>query len=343
MGNEAADLDSIISSLSYALLSTHFNEGGMALTLPLINLPREEIDLRPEVLHVMERNGVPVELLLFIDDPPVLKWEALATNDKRWRTNFILMDHNKLHPRFRHWQGQVTAIFDHHEDERAHLDANPRVIRPVGSNTSLVVEWWGRQSPIPHDELFASLAPLMLAPILIDTVNLRGEYGRVTPTDIASASTLCALVEPSNFNGCTAYFDEIDAAKTRVRHLTPAQLLRRDYKVWTTPLTRLAAGPFPTPNLWMKTYAAQHRLDLLVVMGPIFLHVGSGRLCPSDQELPSRSELGLVPSDTAPREGFAFYTQTVISASRKVTSPIFRDLLDAVPCPNPPLGSHTMG
>ncbi|KAJ9076545.1 Exopolyphosphatase [Entomophthora muscae] len=362
MGNEAADLDSIVSSVSFAILKAHLNDSH-SLTLPLINLPRDDINLRPEVLYVFEQCQLPHELLLFIDDPLVLEWEEL-TAKAGFKSNFILVDHNQLHSRFSDWNGVVKAIYDHHVDEAAHPNANPRVIRPVGSNTSLVVEWWKKQHVDPHQDILPDLALFMLAPILIDTVNLKGEYGRVTDLDVEVAGILRSLIISASFKGDDMYFKSIDDAKVSVSHMTPNQLLRRDFKLWTTPISNRRLGiasivnwalrdwvdfHSQSPESNMIKFASLHNLDLLVVMGskqypskdPCFRrdlyfytpdHIVSDHLA---KELPQMSELGLIPTSISTQPGFAFYDQSVVSASRKVTFPIFRDLLDEIPASKP--------
>lgn len=345
--------------MSFAILNSQLAHENASLTLPLINLPRDDINLRPEVLHVFKLCQVPQDLLLFIDDPLVLEWEELSSKGDL-KNNFILVDHNQLHSRFKNWSGTVKAIYDHHVDERAHLDANPRVIRPVGSNASLIVEWWKQQSVAPQEDVLPHLAQLMLAPILIDTVNLRGEYGRVTDLDVKMAETLQGLIQPATFQGNDMYFQDIDTAKTNVSQMTPSQLLRRDFKLWTTPVTARRLGiasivnwslddwgliHSQTPESAMKAFASSHNLDVLVVMGskqypsqdPSFkrdLYFYTSNVAIFSwftKKLPLRVELGLVPRPMSTQAGFAFYEQRVVSSSRKVTFPIFRDLLDELP------------
>ena len=59
------------------------------------------------------------------------------------------------------------------------MNAQPRIIEPVGSATSLITREWIKSAQVPDSDL----AALMLSAILIDTVNLKKEYGRTTPVD----------------------------------------------------------------------------------------------------------------------------------------------------------------
>lgn len=53
----------------------------------------------------------------------------------------MLLDHNHFKVEdFDATKVRVRAIIDHHVDERLYPDASPRIIRPCGSCTSLVVD-----------------------------------------------------------------------------------------------------------------------------------------------------------------------------------------------------------
>jgi len=324
---------------------------------------------------------------LFIDDPLINKWETIlsATNNFQNychtylvpKPEFILMDHNKLHQRFESWAGTVKSIYDHHQDDKCHLDANPRIIRSIGSNVSLIVEWWRSQLKNRQEKVLESIQPelasLMLAPILVDTVNLKGEYGRVTDCDrdmvdylISQINSLPATSPSFKFAGNNEYFAAIDAAKQNVSNMSSEQLLRKDFKIWTIPKSNLRLGmstivnwsyadwqtrsaDYPTNScenlfLAMKSYVKTLQLDVLVVLGSkqygtgddyrfereLFIHVPDVNLFKYLHiGLTTEKALGLKPIDELKylSEGYAFWFQSVASASRKVSYPIFKDLL----------------
>ncbi|MCF6334552.1 MAG: hypothetical protein L3J12_02285, partial [Spirochaetales bacterium] len=71
MGNEAADLDSMVSAVSYAwylyLLDNQLNP------FPYINIPRADFKLRTEAVYLFEKAGIDIESLLFTDDLDLVK------------------------------------------------------------------------------------------------------------------------------------------------------------------------------------------------------------------------------------------------------------------------------
>lgn len=268
MGNEAGDLDTLASSISYAVLSSTL---AATRSIPLILTPRDHMSLRPENLLALNRAGVPLDSLLYSQD---LK---TPTNQlSRLGVRFALVDHNSLLPQFRENEeghsesgGQtgkqpsggedtvvdpVVAIVDHHADEGAHREAATRLIQvPTGSASSLVTmhfrDAWEaslnhpagvRASPVPS----ADVSTLSLQAILIDTGALKikdGETTKTTQTDVEAADFLFPL---SSFGqGVTLLrpegnlpqvlkdpFNELIYAKTHIEHLATPLLLARDYK-----------------------------------------------------------------------------------------------------------------
>lgn len=56
---------------------------------------------------------------------------------------FVLLDHNHFAVEdFNPDHVVIKSIIDHHVDENLYPDASPRIIRPCGSCTSLVVEYF---------------------------------------------------------------------------------------------------------------------------------------------------------------------------------------------------------
>lgn len=76
MGNEALDLDSTVSSVLLANLYHHYymmrdsseDEAEVVDVLPLLPVDRRDFVLRQEAFALVERVGVAMEHLLFLDD-----------------------------------------------------------------------------------------------------------------------------------------------------------------------------------------------------------------------------------------------------------------------------------
>ncbi|KAJ9048117.1 hypothetical protein DSO57_1038216 [Entomophthora muscae] len=106
------------------------------------------------------------------------------------------------------------------------------------------------------------------------------------------------------------YFKSIDDAKVSVSHMTPNQLLRRDFKLWTTPISN-------------------RHLEL-------YYQLGSKRLVSDHlaKELPQMSELGLIPTSISTQPGFLSMIRVLFQLPVKSISH-FRDLLDEIPASKP--------
>lgn len=171
-----------------------------------------------------------------------------------------LVDHN--HATFRFGHASVTAVIDHHADEHLYKDAVPRVVtQGIGSCSSLVTThysnfWTDEQddhSPT-SSSLRSSLANLLSDSILIDTVNLKRVPGKASDTDYAayrlllphlshpSLQSYTIASETEQSQPPTERFDLLFTLKSDVTSLTSRDLLRRDYKSFTTESNHRKAG-----------------------------------------------------------------------------------------------------
>ena len=71
MGNEAADLDSMVSAMLYGLLASSRHAPGSPSVAPVINCPRNDFSLRTEAVYLFTELNVDVAALLFIDEVDV--------------------------------------------------------------------------------------------------------------------------------------------------------------------------------------------------------------------------------------------------------------------------------
>lgn len=227
------------------------------------------MSLRPENLYALQQANLPAEDLLHVAALPV-KTEDLAADGVR----FVLVDHNRLLPRFGSDESTVSAIIDHHEDEHASPNAPFRDIQfGAGSCSSLVTQHFIPQwqaslagpagaagSPVPPE-----LATLLLSAILIDTHGLK-HGGKAQDVDYAAAaflypiSTLAAGVSNISTAALTssstaaipspleAYATKITEIKYDVSKMTTYDLLQRDYKQYAW-----ATGSGKTLNVGLST------------------------------------------------------------------------------------------
>jgi exopolyphosphatase len=219
MGNEASDLDSMVSSIMFAFFKS-LNSGENEVYVPVINIPRIDFPLRTETSWLFAKVGLSLDNLLFIDE---INLEALL---ERKQLRLILTDHNKLARHQAQYADVITEIIDHHRNENLY---NPtrRIIEPVGSATTLIAE---EILDSPHKDILqnSQLAELLLSPILLDTAGFSESAGRFNNKDVRIFQRLLEICPLDK----DALFSRLEAEKFNVSSLGSWDLLRKDYKDW---------------------------------------------------------------------------------------------------------------
>ncbi|KAJ2829591.1 Exopolyphosphatase [Coemansia sp. 'formosensis'] len=274
LGNESADLDSMVSSLAlaYALSQTQ------SPVIPVINARREDLALRPDCAQLL-KDELPA--LTFIDD---IDLRSLAQRP----LDVWLVDHNAPASRQAFLEPLVRGIVDHHADEGKCPEAL-RQIETVASCTTLVAQRLkGMVDP--------TLAKLLLAPILLDSSNLSAAACRATPADVACVEWLTSLVqwtqtEATSLDATTSLdvggpdelYAALDKLKGQVSHLSAYDLLRKDYKQWQVadargrpwalgissvgfPLKKWLKRDGPLIETALKKWVESQHLDVALVM-----------------------------------------------------------------------------
>ena len=99
LGNESCDLDSAVCSV---ILSHHLNSHQNIPTLPFLNIPRDDVPLRTEVIHCLGSENV--EKIPTRDDLDLLQMTNLKV---------VLVDHHVLPSHFQRLLPKVEQIIDH--------------------------------------------------------------------------------------------------------------------------------------------------------------------------------------------------------------------------------------
>eukprot|EP00898_Chlorokybus_atmophyticus_P005388 jgi/Chlat1/5850/Chrsp4S06231 len=216
LGNESADLDSMVAAITYAYL-LHFlkqktEDAGVAV--PVINCPRADFPLRTEAAELFKE--LKIDTTAFVE----LSKVHAAGNLK-----LVLVDHNKLSSAQEGLASAVVEIVDHHKDEGLYSSAKKN-IQQVGSCTTLVAE---KVSEEAAEELMFDLDfdKLMLAPILLDTGGLDASTSRCTPQDEIMAALLVRGAGQLKKEG---FYKQLRDLKVDASKLTTEDLLRKDYK-----------------------------------------------------------------------------------------------------------------
>lgn len=241
IGNESADLDSIISSIAYAYL---LNQKELAnqtngLYIPLLNINREEMVLRRDITYLLQLLGISTKTLLFLDDNSPL--HNLFVQE-RVRVN--LVDHNTLRPSQRWLSDVVERIVDHHVDENncyPLVSSEDKLVATAGSNTTLITNMLFKDQITISPEF----ALLLLAPILIDTSNLEDKITTELDIQIAeSLKNLASSLLPTDF------YETLSLAKDDISGLTPKMLLSKDFKEYLDGQILYGISSMPSSVQW---------------------------------------------------------------------------------------------
>ncbi|KAI5953676.1 PPX1 [Candida jiufengensis] len=245
-GNQSADVDSVISSITYAYL-THNLKTPQQYIIPLINVPKADLKLRRDIIRVLETyHNITEDLLYFVEDFDNFISESINSKVLQ-KTELSLVDHNglqgvEINKSYDEGYLKVVGIIDHHADEGKFLNASPRIIRSCGSNSSLVFQYFYNLKQ--NNEQFwvdnKDVIELLIAPLLIDTSNMtqKVEEPDLEVFDIykkilsVTKSQIIASQIPtqSNTNQVDLFYKEIKKAKKDLSGFAFIDILRKDYK-----------------------------------------------------------------------------------------------------------------
>ncbi|ELR09802.1 Exopolyphosphatase [Pseudogymnoascus destructans] len=240
VGNESADLDSICSAIAYAYIRT-YTSIPPNVHVPIANIPAADVSLRTELSPILSHAGIKASELITLSDLPHPSKRTLLLSPEK--TRWLLVDHNSFQGELgRVYSDRVVGCIDHHDEENKVLKdcgSEPRIAEKAGSCASLIVnhckEAWDK---LTHDDEASTYdsawARIALAPVLIDTANLKNK-DKVTKHDIAAAETLEKLLRSSSSDKYDrdGYYTEINDAKQAIDDLSLNDILRKDYKQWT--------------------------------------------------------------------------------------------------------------
>lgn len=297
IGNAAGDADSIVSAIALAYIeSTCRSSMDHPWKTPVVSIPRADLETqRPETMLLMHLAGLSrkaLESLLYIDD--AVDFSQL---------NVTLVDHNSRDG----WN--VVGIWDHHLDEGKHKDTSvSRVVAfekeqaLVASTCTLVAERMEDCMAKPYP---VSLGVMLLGVILLDSVNMSPQAGKVTDRDRKAVQQLLqgtdwkglshkaqATLHVDTTTGqpdTTAFFDALQNAKFDIdfwKGLMVRDALRLDYKTFGSKI------PFGVSTVLMPMEEFFHKHGLvsgifeymqdnqISLLGIMFAYVNErGHLC----------------------------------------------------------------
>ncbi|XP_066540195.1 exopolyphosphatase PRUNE1 isoform X2 [Hoplias malabaricus] len=335
LGNEACDMDSMVSALTFAYFLSKTLDSGKAV-VPVMNIPRAEFSLRSDSIFLLRETGLSQDYLLFRDEVDLHGLQKLA---------ITLVDHNVLPEADSALEETVVEVIDHHRLERAPSPACPVTVETVGSCATLVTERIVQKAPEVLDQ---QVAQLLYGTIITDCVNMAPEAGKVTPKDSQYAillETRFPKLPPRNI-----LFQSLQNAKFDVSGLTTEQMLLKDMKAVSGGDLRLAVSviymtlePFlQRPGLQQELceFCHKYSYNLVVAMAISFidnkepfrqLAVYSSSTLYRDEvskalEKARNPNLDLSPM-SSPYQDVKTFIQGNTLASRKKVLPIISDFL----------------
>lgn len=268
LGNESADLDSIISAIVYAFYL--HEKDGKDIYVPVVCIPEKDMHLRTEVIVLFQKCGIDLKDIVYINEVNFLAFLISCAVD------VTLVDHNDVgtHGVLKN---SVHNIVDHHQDSMQFDDESKvcKNIKMVGSCCTLVAE----EIYYNKSEFLSThpVAELLLAAILIDTINLDLHSARTVELDVFIGEVLSQHVsqDPDEL------FELLQKAKLDISPMSSYNILRKDYKkisscavqmgissVMLEPSQLLARGDFLSV---VQSYLSQNKLQALIIM---FIHFG---------------------------------------------------------------------
>jgi len=236
LGNQSADMDSIVSAITLA-----FVNADRGLYIPVINILRADLPLRGDVLYVLETLNIDPSLLLYQEDLPFLL--NLATQGD---VRLTLVDHNLLAHDQKAFENWVERIIDHHKDEKIYYPRmleDGKIIKKAGSNSTLIAEMMFASA---SESISSQVAYMLLSAILLDTKDLKNP-AVVTEKDIAMVSLLKDRAGEYYKN---SLYDVLIKSRNAVEHLTPDLLLKKDYKLYKEGKLFYGIAGIPAGTFW---------------------------------------------------------------------------------------------
>ncbi|XP_077996859.1 uncharacterized protein LOC144450158 [Glandiceps talaboti] len=340
IGNEACDLDSTVSAVTYAwFLAKTRSSTQDVVFIPVLNIPQEDYRLRTEVTYFLRRLGITDTSLVFRDNID------LRDLHSQGKLSLTLVDQNVLPQKDTDLESIVVEVIDHHSNQRGDGDDNCSVtIEMVGSCATLVAE----KMKSTNGELFTEeISTLLLGTILLDTVNFDPAAGKTTFKDEQIAVELqehCPNVDK------TELFESLQSAKCDMSGLQTSEILRKDLKcvcndainIGISSVTMHLETFLERDNIMedLGNFCTSQNIDMLVVMAITIdeeitrqLAIFTSHHPGIKQDLIFTLECSISPDlDLSPMvteyDTMATYYQGNIKASRKKILPIVKEFLD---------------
>lgn len=222
-GNQSSDMDSVVSAIAYSYF-THCRDASKQVILPFVNITEADLSLRRDIQYALNNIGIQSKDLIFADDLKKLPADL--------RMQLILVDHNKLEGENEtimenQFHADVVAIIDHHKDEGLYLNASPRILKTVGSCSTLVLTHF--MDTIKERSLDLQTGKFLVSAILLDTSNLKDTY-KTKAEDIDVIAQFENQVAGLNKDVLKIENKTLHKQKRSTEGFSFMDILRKDYK-----------------------------------------------------------------------------------------------------------------
>ncbi|XP_055459639.1 exopolyphosphatase PRUNE1 isoform X1 [Psammomys obesus] len=268
LGNEACDLDSMVSALALAFYLTKTSEAE-EIFIPVLNIKRSELPLRGDNVFFLQELQIPEPALIFRDEID------LCALHEAGQLNLTLVDHHILPRSDAALEDAVTEVLDHRPIEQSYSPACHVSVELVGSCATLVAERILQGAP---EILSRQIAALLRGTIILDCVNMDAKIGKATPKDSKYVEKLEALFP--DLPKRQDMFDSLQKAKFDISGLSTEQMLRKDQKTIYRQSIKVAVSAIymdleaflQRSNLLtdLSTFCHDHSYDALVAMTIFF-------------------------------------------------------------------------
>lgn len=222
LGNEKSDLDSIMSTITYAFLLSSRESQESKVFVPVINMRQEDMVLHTEAVWLFKVTGLDTSKLLFVDQISLQYYHRFGN------LKLVLVDHSRLAPHQETLQDAVIEIVDHNLIEELYPWVPTTDIQQVGSCCTIIAERFVVEAP--QHLSGRGLNRLLLGPILLDTANLDPKSARCTSRDMCMAAF---LINGAGRYGQQGFFRLLRRMKFDISSLSTIDVLRQDLKRWT--------------------------------------------------------------------------------------------------------------
>ncbi|XP_001655485.2 exopolyphosphatase PRUNE1 [Aedes aegypti] len=354
LGNESCDLDSAVCSIALAFHLSRTSAGdflrstvkGSDCVVPVLNVAREDLPLKTEVVYYLQENRIELTDLICRD-------EIDLPENVGGDTSYVLVDHH-----LSRYRANVVGVVDHRPfDQSSMLNYDIfKCIEQVGSCASLVSKIVRDSGALQEkSNETVDLLKFLYGPIVLDTVNFSKDADKARPLDheMAEAIEQYICIEKKEQTR-QALFDTLVAKRSDVSSLNSLQILSKDLKIASRGGRIVAIPGYPilvqeyvklenaAENL--QAFAQKTACNVVVLMGmKVNSEDGSvrrdlGIINITDfslqQQIVSAITSSMVPDfnvkklETISFLDGSFYEQNNIKASRKQLLPLVNGVLD---------------